>query len=36
MRNALRILVFDVVPPLAAIAGLVYIGIALAWPLWWV
>ncbi|MGO4446972.1 hypothetical protein AB4Z42_26835 [Mycobacterium sp. 2YAF39] len=36
MRNALRILAFDVVPPLAAIAGLVYIGIALAWPLWWV
>jgi hypothetical protein len=36
MRNALRILAFDVVPPLAAVAGLVYIGIALEWPLWWV
>ena len=36
MRNILRILAFDVAPPLAAIAALVYIGIALAWPLWWV
>lgn len=36
MRTAWRILVFDVAPPLAAIAALVYIGIALDWPLWWV
>ena len=36
MRNAWRVLAFDVAPPLAAIAALVYIGIALAWPLWWV
>jgi len=36
MRNAWRILAFDVMPPLAAIAALAYIGIALAWPLWWV
>jgi hypothetical protein len=36
MRNRLRVLAFDVLAPLAAIAGLVYIGIALAWPLWWV
>ncbi|WP_006242609.1 hypothetical protein [Mycolicibacterium tusciae] len=36
MRNALRIVGFDVAPPLAAIAALLYIGIALAWPLWWV
>lgn len=32
----MRIVVFDVAPPLAAIAALLYIGIALAWPLWWV
>ena len=36
MRNAWRVLAFDVVAPLAAIAALVYIGIAMAWPLWWV
>lgn len=36
MRYAWRILAFDVLPPLAAIAALVYIGIALGWPLWWV
>jgi hypothetical protein len=30
------VLVFDVLAPIAAIAGLVYIGLALAWPLWWV
>ena len=36
MRNALRVLAFDVLAPLAAIAGLVYVGVALAWPLWWV
>ncbi|MDT5014108.1 MAG: hypothetical protein QOD39_268 [Mycobacterium sp.] len=36
MRNTWRVLAFDVVAPLAAIAALLYIGIALAWPLWWV
>ena len=36
MKYAWRILAFDVAPPLAAIAALVYIGITLAWPLWWV
>jgi hypothetical protein len=36
MRNRLRVLAFDVVAPLVAIAALVFIGIALAWPLWWV
>lgn len=36
MRNGWRVLAFDVAAPLAAIAALVYIGMALAWPLWWV
>ena len=36
MRTAWRILAFDVAPPLAAIAAMVYIGIVLVWPLWWV
>lgn len=36
MRNAWRVAAFDVAAPLAAIAALVYIGIALAWPPWWV
>ncbi len=36
MRNRLRVLRFDLLVPLAAIAALVYVGIALAWPLWWV
>jgi hypothetical protein len=36
MRNRLRVLVFDLLAPLAAIVGLVYVGLALAWPLWWV
>jgi hypothetical protein len=36
VRNRLRVLAFDVAAPLAAIAALVYIGIAMAWPLWWV
>lgn len=34
--NGLRVLAFDVLAPLAALAGLVYLGVALAWPLWWV
>ncbi|MCW2556653.1 MAG: hypothetical protein JWP55_617 [Mycobacterium sp.] len=36
MRNALRVLAFDVLAPLAAIAGLGYVGVALGWPTWWV
>jgi hypothetical protein len=36
MRNRLRVLAFDVLAPVAAIAALLYIGVALAWPLWWV
>ena len=36
MRNLLRVLAFDILAPLAAVLALVYIGIALAWPLWWV
>ncbi|RAV18246.1 hypothetical protein DQP55_01890 [Mycolicibacterium sp. GF69] len=36
MRNVWRVAAFDVAPPLAATAALVYIGLALAWPLWWV
>lgn len=36
MRNRLRVLAFDLLAPIAAVAALVYIGIALAWPVWWV
>lgn len=36
MRNVWRMAAFDVAAPIAAIAALVYIGVALAWPLWWV
>ena len=36
MRNRWRVLAFDVLAPVAAIVALVFIGIALAWPLWWV
>jgi len=36
MRTAWRVVAFDVAAPLAAIAALIYIGITLAWPLWWV
>lgn len=36
MRNAWRVLAFDIVAPLAAIAALLTIGIMLGWPLWWV
>lgn len=35
-RNGLRVLAFDLLAPLGAIVALVYLGIALAWPLWWV
>jgi hypothetical protein len=36
MRNRWRVLSFDILAPIGAIAALVYIGIAMAWPLWWV
>jgi hypothetical protein len=36
MRNRWRVLSFDVLAPIATVAALVYIGIAMAWPLWWV
>ena len=36
MRNRWRVLAFDVLAPLAAIAALLFIGVALAWPLGWV
>ncbi|MCK0177139.1 MULTISPECIES: hypothetical protein [Mycobacteriaceae] len=36
MRNRLRVLAFDTLAPAAAIAALVFIGVVLAWPLWWV
>ncbi|MDT5084676.1 MAG: hypothetical protein QOE52_2938 [Mycobacterium sp.] len=36
MRNAWRLLAFDVAAPLAAIAALLAIGFVLIWPLWWV
>lgn len=36
MRNRLRVLAFDLLAPAAMVAALVYLGVALAWPLWWV
>ena len=36
MRNRFRVLAFDVLAPLGAILALVYLGVALAWPPWWV
>ena len=36
MRNRLRVLLFDVLAPIATIAALIYVGVALAWPTWWV
>jgi len=36
LRNRWRLLAFDILAPAAAIAGLVYVGAGLAWPLWWV
>ncbi|KWX66059.1 hypothetical protein [Mycobacterium sp. NAZ190054] len=36
MRNRLRVLAFDLLAPAAVVAALVYIGVALGWPLWWV
>jgi hypothetical protein len=35
-RNGLRVLAIDLLAPIAAIAALVFVGIALNWPLWWV
>ena len=36
MRNAWRVVAFDVAAPLAAIAALLMIGYALDWRVWWV
>jgi hypothetical protein len=36
MRNIWRLLAFDIVAPLAAVAALLAIGVVLGWPLWWV
>lgn len=36
MRNLWRLLAFDIVGPLIAIAALLMIGVFLGWPLWWV
>jgi hypothetical protein len=36
MRNIWRLLAFDIVAPLAAIAALLAIGMVLGWPMWWV
>jgi len=36
VRNLWRLLAFDLLAPVATVAAQVYIGNALAWPLWWV
>jgi hypothetical protein len=36
MRNRWRVLAFDILAPIGAVLALVYIGVALTWPLWWV
>ncbi|MDY6995327.1 MAG: hypothetical protein SW019_01950 [Actinomycetota bacterium] len=36
MRNRLRVAAFDVLAPVAVVAALIYLGVALGWPLWWV
>jgi hypothetical protein len=36
MINRWRVLAFDILSPTGAVAALVFIGVALAWPLWWV
>jgi hypothetical protein len=36
LRNRWRVLAFDILAPIAAVVALVYIGMVLAWPLWWV
>ena len=36
MRNAWRVLAFDIAAPVAAIAAVLAIGVVLSWPRWWV
>ena len=36
MRNRLRVLLFDLLAPIGAVAALIYVGVALSWPIWWV
>ncbi len=36
MRNAWRVLAFDIAAPLAAICALLAVGVVLGWPRWWV
>jgi hypothetical protein len=36
MRNAWRVLTFDIAAPVAAIVALLAIGVVLGWPRWWV
>jgi hypothetical protein len=36
MKNRLRLLAFDVLAPLGAVAALLAIGVVLVWPRWWV
>src|SRR5258707_9610585 len=36
MRNRWRVLAFDILAPVAAVAALVFIGVAMAATLWWV
>ncbi len=36
MRNLWRLLAFDIVAPLAAVAAVLAIGVVLGWPVWWV
>ena len=36
MRNRFRVVVFDLLAPTVVVAALVFIGLALRWPLWWV
>ncbi|MBW0016305.1 MAG: hypothetical protein JO236_01970 [Mycobacterium sp.] len=36
MRNLWRLLAFDILAPLAAIAALLAIGVVLGWPPWWI
>ena len=36
MRNRWRVVAFDIAAPLVGIAALVFIGMAMDWPLWWV
>jgi hypothetical protein len=36
MRNIWRLVAFDILAPLAAIAALLMIGVVLDWPWWWV